>query len=277
MIKAVFLVTLLATALPAQAGLIVVSSISGADPAAIQAGVDAYRTSLGTLNPNVAGSFGTGRREINWDGVPDMFSSPNNLPANFFNVNSPRGVVFSTPGTGFQVSATAAVGNIEFNNINPTYSSSFQTFSPQRLFDPIGSNVTDVNFFVPGSTTPAFVRSFGAIFTDVDLTGAPPACTSIQAFNGATSLGTFCAPVANNGLSFLALFATPNDIITRVRIVTGNAALGPNDGGAVDVVAMDDFIYNEPVSLAAIPEPGSVILFLSGAAGLLLWSRRRVG
>src|SRR6266700_4015559 len=83
-------------------------SASGANPAGIQATVDAFRTALGSLNPNVAGSFGTGRREINWDGVPDALSAPNNLPANFFNVNSPRGVVFATPGTGVQVSATAA-------------------------------------------------------------------------------------------------------------------------------------------------------------------------
>jgi hypothetical protein len=36
-----------------------------------------------------------------------MFSDPNALPANFFNVNSPRGVVFSTPGTSFLVSANS--------------------------------------------------------------------------------------------------------------------------------------------------------------------------
>jgi hypothetical protein len=45
---------------------------SGANPAAIQSTVDAYRVALGTLNPNVAGTQngGLGRREINWDGVP---------------------------------------------------------------------------------------------------------------------------------------------------------------------------------------------------------------
>ena len=106
----------------AQASAILFSA-SGPNPAGIQATVDAFRTSLGTLNPNVPGSFGTGRREINWDGVPDALSAPNNLPANFFNVNSPRGVIFGTPGTGFQVSATAASGTpVEFGNINPTYS-----------------------------------------------------------------------------------------------------------------------------------------------------------
>src|SRR5438045_2386489 len=75
-------------------------SNSGANAAAIQTTVDSFRTALGTLNANVAGSFGSGRREINWDGVPDTLAAPNLLPANFFNVNSPRGVVFSTVGTG---------------------------------------------------------------------------------------------------------------------------------------------------------------------------------
>ena len=36
-----------------------------------------------------------------------------------------------------------------------------------------------------------------------------------------------------------------------MRIVSGNAALGVTEAGAVDVVAMDDFIYAEPV-----PRPG---------------------
>ena|ERR1700730_6743753 len=83
---------------------------SGPDAAAITPTVNAFRTDLGTLNPNVAGSFGTGRREINWDGVPANFSAPNLLPNNFFNVNSPRGAVFSTPGIGVEVSANAADG-----------------------------------------------------------------------------------------------------------------------------------------------------------------------
>src|SRR5438477_10957188 len=110
--------------------------------AGIQATVDAFRTDLGSLNPNVAGSVGSGRREINWDGVPDALAAPNNLPANFFNSNSPRGVVFSTPGTAFQVSAkngNPTLTPVRFGNINPTYPNTFQTFSPERLFSAIGS------------------------------------------------------------------------------------------------------------------------------------------
>src|SRR5213080_716752 len=120
---------------------------SGATPADIQTAVDAFRNFLGDNN-GVGGTFPTGRREINWDGVPDAFSAPNLLPANFFNVNSPRGVIFSTPGTGFQVSSTVASGTpVEFGNIDPSYTATFATFSAQRLFTAIGSNVLDVTFF----------------------------------------------------------------------------------------------------------------------------------
>ena len=79
---------------------------SGATPADIQTAVDAFRNFLGPNN-GVGGTFPTGRREINWDGVPDAFSAPNLMPANFFNSNSPRGAVFFTLGTGFQVSANS--------------------------------------------------------------------------------------------------------------------------------------------------------------------------
>src|SRR5581483_9428443 len=108
--------------------------------AAIQATVDSFRTALGTLNPNQAGSFGSGRREINWDGVPSNFAAPNLFPANFFNVNSPRGVLLSTPGSGLQTSGAttdASAGQpaaANFGNVNPSYTSTFQPFSPQRLF-----------------------------------------------------------------------------------------------------------------------------------------------
>src|SRR5438093_4844762 len=148
----------------------VIESAAGLTAASITPARDTFRLDLGGGTVAGAnGSFGGVRREINWDGVPDAFSAPNLLPANFFNVNSPRGVVFSTPGTGFEVSANAGVAPIDFGNINGTYLGAFAPFSAQRLFTPIGSNVTDVSFFVPGTTTPATSSAFGAIFSDVDL------------------------------------------------------------------------------------------------------------
>ena len=46
-----------------------------------------------------------------------------------------------------------------------------------------------------------------------------------------------------------------------MRIVSGNAAFGPDEAGPLDLVAMDDFIYGEPVSTAGLvisPPSGSV-------------------
>jgi hypothetical protein len=248
-------------------------SASGTSAAGIQSSVDAFRADLGTLNPNVAGSFGSGRREINWDGVPDALAAPNNLPGNFFNTTSLRGVVFSTPGTAFQVSATAASGTpIEFGNINATYPEIFSTFSPQRLFTAVGSNITDVSFFLPGSTTPALTRGFGSVFTDVDLAGS----TTIQLFGaGNVNLGTFSVPAISGDqtLSFLGVsFATP--VVSRVRIASGNAALGPNQTAGLDLVVMDDWLYGEPIA-AAIPEPGTLALLGAGLMGLALRRRER--
>src|SRR4051812_24213466 len=202
--------TLILTWLGKAAEAQTIFSASGANPAAIQSTVNAFRSALGPLNPNVSGSFMTGRREINWDGVPAAAAAPNNLVANFFNVNSPRGLVFSTPGTGFQVSGATTDGGAgqpaaaNFGNINPNYTSLFAPFSGQRLFTALGSNVVDVTFFVPGSTTPAVVSAFGAVFSDVDTAST----TSIQFFNGAgTSLGSFAvlSTSGNQTFSFLGV------------------------------------------------------------------------
>ena len=267
--------TLLAVTLvafPSFAPAQTVLTANGGNAASIQTQVDAYRVLLGPLNANVAGSFGTGRREINWDGVPDGFSAPNALPFNFFNANSPRGVTFSTPGSGFAVSATAASGTpVEFGNIDASYANVFDTFSAQRLFTAIGSNILDVNFFIAGSSSTAFTRGFGAVFSDVDLGNT----TSLQFFDSAnSSLGIFFAPV---GLFSFVGVQFGSSVVSRVRITNGNTALatGVLDGSVVggttrDLVVMDDFIYAETV----VPEPGTYALLAAGLLGVALVRRR---
>lgn len=234
----------------------VVRTASGANAAAIQATVDQFRNDLGVLNPNVAMTFPTGRREINWDGVPDGFSAPNNLPPNFFNVNSPRGAVFTTPCSNalFRVSATAASGvPVRFGDIEPSYTTSFTTFSPQRLFTvipvfPNSCNILTVNFFAAGTTTPATVSGFGVVFTDVNTTGN----ARFICYDAAGGLvgGVFAPTAAPNGLSFIGVSFDAGERIAQCQITSGTTGVAPGHfNGAVfgvDVIAMDDFIYGEP-------------------------------
>jgi hypothetical protein len=224
----------------------VVFESSGAEPADIQAAVDAFRTFLGALNPNVAGSFPSGRREINWDGVPDAFSAPNNLPADFFNANSPRGAVFFTPGTGFQVSADSSHPTntpVLFGNLHPAFPLMFSTFSPQRLFTALHSNVVETLFFVPGSHEGATVNGFGSVFTDVNSGGS----TKIEYFDAKGALlftrNVLRGTTPRGSLSFLGVGFDAGERVFAVRITSGNRA---PETPARDVVVMDDFLYGEP-------------------------------
>jgi hypothetical protein len=265
---------------PSNGSAQVVRSGTGTTPtsAALLAARDQFRVDLGGGNTAGAnGSFGGLRREINWDGVPAAQSAPNNLAANFFNVNSPRGAVFSTPGTGFQVSgATTDAGAgqpaaANFGNIDPSYTATFQPFTTQRLFTALGSTITDVNFFIPGFNTPTTTNGFGAIFSDVDLTNN----SSIEYFNTANaSLGKFFVPSVAGGnqtLEFLGV-SFPTSVISRVRITSGSTVLGAgvtDNGDNRELVVMDDFIYGEP-----LPEPAAVSLF---AGAMMMLTRRRRG
>ncbi len=237
----------------------VVFAAAGLTPADIQGAVDEFRSFLGDNN-NVGGTFKGGRREINWDGVPDGFSAPNNLPANFFNKNSPRGVVFFTPGFGFQVSGRAGVAPIEFDNLRRNASHKFAVFSPPRLFTALGSPITEILFFVPGTAHAATSRGFGSVFTDVDRADS----TKIEYFdvNGALLFSGFVPPArGDETLSFLGVAFDAGEEVFLVRITSGDVELGDRElgerergdreredreRGGRDLVVMDDFIYGEP-------------------------------
>jgi hypothetical protein len=214
--------------------------------------VEEYRALLGPDNGGAPEAHGSGRREINWDAVPDEFAAPDALPSDFFNFTEDpraRGAVLETPGDHVAVSADSdnpEDAEVRFGDVNPSYADTFQTFSEERLFSPIGSNVVDLGFFVPGTDTAAAVRGFGAVYTDVDR--EETAAFEFFDANGG-SLGSFAVPVSEDGLSFLGI-AFPEPIVARVRIVYGNTELGPDDGGQYDVAVMDDFIYGEPQPVA---------------------------
>jgi hypothetical protein len=182
--------------------------------------------------------------------------------------------VYTTPppGTGFQVSANVASGQpVQFDNLNPNYSATFEPFSAQKLFTSVGSNVTDVNFFGPGTNTPGTTSAFGVMFSDVDVADT----TSLEFFDQLNnSLGKFFVPAGagNETFSFLGVQFDAGEKVGRVRITSGNVAPGPNDAPPTsDVVMMDDFIYAE----VAVPEPGTLSLMAVGIGLAFAASRRR--
>ena len=237
---------------------------AGPNAASIQSVVDAYRAALGNPNNGNAGSLMTGHREINWDGAGGVDTSTT-APANPFNVFlNTRGSQFTTPGIGLSQAPPSggAQGGLAVLFNNPSYATTFRPFSNFRLFTPVGSNITEALFFVPGSSgsVPATVSGFGAVFTDVDqLDGSGPgekhgnrgASTLLEFFgiNGELLFSSFVPASPGDGnLSFFGVVF--NDArIARVRITTGDVAPGPDDDRKNDIVMMDDFIYGEPHAL----------------------------
>jgi hypothetical protein len=233
---------------------------AGPNSAAIQSSVDAFRNALGiTDNGNAAGPLLSGHREINWDGGGSNATTPPVTPFNVF-LNT-RGGQFTTPGVGLSQAPVSGgpQGGLATLFNNPTYATIFKAFSPVRLFTPVGSNVTNALFFIPGTNgnVPATVDGFGVVFTDVDQPdGSGPgtkngnrgASTLMEFFgvNGQLLFSSFVpAAPGDASLSFFAVkFGDAR--IARVRITAGNVAPGPNDDLTRDIVMMDDFIYGEP-------------------------------
>jgi hypothetical protein len=230
---------------------------AGPDAASIQSAVDAYRAALGDNHGNNPGPLQKGRREINWDGGnPNLMDTT--APVNPFLVFlNTRGSQFKTPGLGLSQAPPSGglQGGLAVLFGNPTYARIFTAFSRSRLFTPVGSNITEASFSIPGTngTAPAAVRGFGAVFTDVDqpdgvVASAKRGSTFIQYFdrNGKLLFSSFVPASPGDGsLSFFGI-KFDDARIASVRIQAGDVAPGPNDDKHHDIVMMDDFIYGEP-------------------------------
>jgi hypothetical protein len=233
---------------------------AGPDASSIQGAVDAFRAVLGDNNLNNPGPIQKGRREINWDG-----GNPNLLdttpPVNPFLVFlNTRGSQYKTPGLGLSQAPPSGglQGGLAALFGNPNYAKIFRTFSRSRLFTPVGSNITEASFSIPGTNgnAPATVRGFGAVFTDVDQPdGSVPTAagnhkpsTFIEYFDKNGKLIFSSSVAASPGDGNLSFFGIKFDDarIASVRITAGNVAPGPNDDRQHDIVMMDDFIYGEP-------------------------------
>jgi hypothetical protein len=208
----------------------------------------------GPLNNNEPEQQRTGRREINWDGVPANLTNNAGFPGDFFNSSDPAAPPARRRGAEFFAGAEGAfeVSDRNFADIDPSYSREFDSFSPRKTFMVLGGNTLETRFLDVDAPTPALVKGFGVVFSDVDKTGS----AKIELFgDNGLRLGTLTAPRRsdNRGLSFVGVvFDRP--IITSALITSGEAALGPgvkdiSSGGDKDLVVMDDFIYGEPIAI----------------------------
>lgn len=241
---------------------------AGRTAESIQSSVDAFRAALGEPNnANNPGPLASGRREINWDGGGPPVDATTDPVTPFDVFLNTRGGQFTTPGLGLSQAPPSGgpQGGLEGLFNNPTYGEIFSAFSPLRLFTPVGSNITEALFFVPGfmGKFPATVRGFGAVFTDVDepngvgpllRRGNPRMASTLMEYfdqNGNLIFSGFVPASPGNGsLSFFGI-VFDDARIARVRITAGNVPPGPNDNNADnDIVVMDDFIYGEPQPLS---------------------------
>lgn len=215
----------------------------------ISAKVDEFRQVLGvTLNttPNVTG----GRREINWEGVPDsLLGKP--LPNDFFNpVGNDPALAVRQRGLVYEPTGNFMVSNAGFAEINSQAAGQFAAFSGSKTFANINSNLWNIFPGIPGKDVAATVKGLGIVFSDVDVANS----TFVEFFDEQRSLGKFYVPVRDNSSShsFLGVYFK-KEKISKIRVGhDGVLGDGQKDisqqAGAHDLIVMDDFLYDEPVA-----------------------------
>ena len=292
-------IKMIAGAMAATASLYIPSALAA--PPTIYSGsgddaataLNAFRAAIGG-DRNNAGPADSGRREISWDGVrlDGTDANPNTqvvdsghtviIPVDRFRA---QGALFGDP---------YAVSGDGFASVNPDTAGQFPAFSPNNTFvmqdetpDQFDDRFIGQSFTIPGTTTAAGTRGFGAIFIDTEKAGS----SSIEYLGHDTaghevSLGTFEVPTGASGEpQFLGvLFDSP--VVTDVNLTVGTNTLfnfdgtsfqsfgGENLASGTDLVVTDDFVFAEPTMAAAVPEPSSYVMMLAGL-GLLGFAARR--
>ena len=226
---------------------VITRTAKGTTPGALNFGILLFRQDLGGSYNGVGGSYASGYREITWEDAPGSVGS---FPEQFYNKTSPRGAVISPSGWDSQaiiVSSTPGSAYYLFENFH----NGFMAYSGDRIAGTVYLPHMEITFRIPGTDTPASVAGFGAVFSDVDITGS----AWISMYDEEGGLITRMAPESqNNGLSFVGKTFTDGTRISRVHISLGNWGLYFNgDGTTQDKVAIDNVIYSEPRAIEHHP------------------------
>ena len=207
-----------------------------------------FRHLLGDQLNTTTGVTG-GRREINWDGVPDELLGKD-LPLDFFNPTAAGSPEARQRGLAYAAGGQFRVSNDNFKEINSNAAGQFRAFSGNRTFANVSKNAWEIVVQKAGQLTPASARGFGAVFSDVDQSNS----TALEFFNGEKSLGKFFVPPhdATSSFSFLGVYFNGADRITRIRVshagILSDGEKDITDNGPSDLVVLDDILYSEPVA-----------------------------
>jgi hypothetical protein len=214
----------------------------------ISSKLDEFRQVLGATLNTQPGATG-GRRELNWEGVPDSLLGKT-LPNDFFNpVGNDPALAARQRGLVYEPTGNFMVSKVNFEEINSAAASEFTAFSGSKSFANVNSNLWNITPEVPGKDVAATVKGFGIVFSDVDIENS----TFIEFFTEQKSLGKFYVPVHDNSSShsFLGVYFK-KEKVTKIRVGhDGVLGDGQKDitqqAGAHDLVTLDDFLYDEPV------------------------------
>lgn len=214
----------------------------------IETMLNAFRHLVGPVLNTTPGVTG-GRREINWDGIPNELMGQK-LPVDFFNPVGEQAIVSRQRGLGYTDEGSFMVSANKFAKINAEAATEFAAFSGDKVFANTEASLWGIEFEVAGQRQPASVQGFGAVFSDVDTDQS----TFIEFFSGEESKGKFYVPAQKNGSKFSFLgVCFKQTKITSVRIGHNGMLTGSSkdisQGGTHDLIVLDDLIYSEPVSL----------------------------
>jgi hypothetical protein len=164
---------------------------------------------------------------------------------------------------GFETSTGSNISSLTTPNFVLTHSQTFSVLSSPSVY---GTFAIDGTHFLEeslalvvnemrfdGFTSP--LTSFGLYVTDFGDNGAQPLTMTI---NGATTFTIAAQPRPNGNLLFFGVVASGGDQITKV------------------VLASDDAIGIDKVSLSPVPEPGSLLMAaMAVAMGAICCLRKR--
>ncbi len=185
---------------PSAASAPVIYEATGATPADIVPTIEQFKRDSsygGRDNGDLPGGLPNGWRELTWDSPHIEESGSIAFPT--------RGVYLegSILGSNLQISDSSGSNHL-FGDIDPSYPNTFRPFGSERV---LGTTITDFSPRFAVYFQPEWVRSFGAVFSDVDKDFSATFFFYVRGPGAGAGAYTLAVPSSpgNGNLSFLGV------------------------------------------------------------------------